>query len=182
MTPDDVKVVFSNTEELAVFADAFAERIETALGDALEASDDESSGTLGEEAEDRRTDAIGELFLEVVSFLLNDCLLRGIADFSIKAPIMKRLYTTYITRHPLALSRLTLLTSPGPDASSAISPDAGGSTPNGSRRPRVSPEMTAYLAKTRTMTERHTHAWDLPSLLIKARDSTLLLGISLLIS
>ncbi len=31
----------------------------------------------------------------------------------------------------------------------------------------MTPDMKAYLAKTRALTERHTNAWDLPSPLIK---------------
>jgi dynamin-binding protein len=63
MTAEDVRVIFSNTEDLAVFADVFAERIEVALGDTLDVTDD---GSPGISDPDSRVDAVGELFLEVV--------------------------------------------------------------------------------------------------------------------
>ena len=54
---------------------------------------------------------------------------------------MEPLYTQYITKHPTALEHLNNL-------------------PN-------TPALTAYLAHTRTLAQSLTHAWDLPSLLIK---------------
>ncbi|KAF9507775.1 hypothetical protein BS47DRAFT_1488683 [Hydnum rufescens UP504] len=153
MTAEDVRVIFSNTEDLAVFADVFAERIEVALGDTLDVADDSSPGISDA---DSRVDAVGELFLEV-------------------APTLKQLYTTYITRHPLALSRLTMLTAlgPGPEKASTSNSftDPKGSGHGESRIPGITPEMQFYLAKTRALTQRHTHAWDLPSLLIKASEN-----------
>ena len=74
MTAEDVRVIFSNTEDLAVFADAFAERIETAMGDALEAADE---GTLETSDPGFRTDAIGELFLAVVGLIQISSLMIG---------------------------------------------------------------------------------------------------------
>ena len=54
---------------------------------------------------------------------------------------MKPPYTTYITRHPSAVAHLNAL------------PQTLG--------------LTAYLAQTHTLAQSYTHAWDLPSLLIK---------------
>lgn len=53
MTREDIKVIFGNISELAVFSDNFSERIEEALGSVL-------GGSGGE-------DHVGKLFLEVVS-------------------------------------------------------------------------------------------------------------------
>src|SRR5882762_7756900 len=50
-------------------------------------------------------------------------------------------YKTYITRHPTALSHLNALP--------------------------VTPALTEYLNRSRTLASSLTHAWDLPSLLIK---------------
>lgn len=52
MTKEDVRIIFNNVAEIAVFADAFTEKLEEALGGVLE-------GGLGE-------DHVGALFLEVV--------------------------------------------------------------------------------------------------------------------
>lgn len=52
MTPDDVRIIFSNIEELAKFSDEFGELLEDALGSLIE-------GGVGE-------DRVGELFLEIV--------------------------------------------------------------------------------------------------------------------
>jgi len=54
---------------------------------------------------------------------------------------MDPLYTTYITRHPTALTHLNSLSS--------------------------TPSLQRYLAQTRQLASAHTHAWDLQSLLIK---------------
>ena len=54
---------------------------------------------------------------------------------------MKPPYTTYITRHPSAVAHLNALPQ--------------------------SPALVAYLAQTHTLAQSYTHAWDLPSLLIK---------------
>lgn len=54
---------------------------------------------------------------------------------------MAPLYKTYITRHPTALAQFQSLP--------------------------PSPALTAYMNTTRTLTASHTHAWDIPSLLIK---------------
>jgi len=50
-------------------------------------------------------------------------------------------YTTYISRHPAAVSHLNSL-------------------------PQT-PTLTVYLSQTHTLAQHYTHAWDLPSLLIK---------------
>ncbi|KAG9105509.1 hypothetical protein FRC07_009225, partial [Ceratobasidium sp. 392] len=59
------------------------------------------------------------------------------------APKMTPMYLTYITRHPAAVARYTALTA------------------------NPTPAMSQYLATTRAMTSSITHAWDLPSLIIK---------------
>jgi dynamin-binding protein len=110
MTPDDTRIIFGNIAEIAMFADAFSEQLEDALGSALDgggATDD---------------DRVGALFLDVV-------------------PQMEPLYTAYIRRHPTALAHLQ-----------ALPP---------------TPALTAYLAHTQTLASSLSHAWDLPSLLIK---------------
>lgn len=56
-------------------------------------------------------------------------------------PALEPPYKTYITRHPTALAHLNALPS--------------------------SPALSAYLSHTRTLASSLTHAWDLPSLLIK---------------
>lgn len=55
MTREDVRIIFNNVTELAVFADTFSEKLEEALGTVLE----------GGSGEDR----VGALFLEIVSHL-----------------------------------------------------------------------------------------------------------------
>lgn len=52
MTVDDAKIIFTNVEDLASFADAFTEALEDALGEVLD-------GGSGE-------DTVGKLFLETV--------------------------------------------------------------------------------------------------------------------
>lgn len=69
MTSQDVRVIFSNTEELAVFADAFAERIEASMGDAL-LSTSEGASLASSSTAPYPKDSIGALFLEVVSCLI----------------------------------------------------------------------------------------------------------------
>ncbi|KAI0629553.1 hypothetical protein C8Q77DRAFT_1220243 [Trametes polyzona] len=108
MSPEDVKIIFTNVDELASFADSFTEALEDALGDVLE-------GGSGE-------DWVGKLFLETI-------------------PKLEPLYRTYITKHPTALEHLNNL-------------------------PQT-PALTAYLAQTRSLASSLSHAWDLPSLLIK---------------
>jgi hypothetical protein len=54
---------------------------------------------------------------------------------------MTPLYTTYITKHPTALTHLNSLSS--------------------------TPSLQRYLERTRQLASAHTHAWDLQSLLIK---------------
>ncbi|KAH0828963.1 hypothetical protein J3R83DRAFT_2392 [Lanmaoa asiatica] len=108
MTRDDVRIIFSNIGNLAMFSDHFVDRLEEALGGALD----------GGSGEDR----VGALFLEII-------------------PALEPPYKTYITRHPTALAHLN-----------ALPP---------------SPALSAYLSHTRTLASSLTHAWDLPSLLIK---------------
>ena len=52
MTKEDVKIIFNNVADLALFSDHFAERLEDALGSVLE-------GGIGQ-------DCVGALFLEMV--------------------------------------------------------------------------------------------------------------------
>lgn len=52
MTKEDVKIIFNNVADLALFSDLFSERLEEALGSVVE-------GGVGR-------DWVGELFLEVV--------------------------------------------------------------------------------------------------------------------
>lgn len=111
-----------------------------------------------------------------------------------QAPLMKQLYTVYITRHPLALSRFAILTAPLPSSrsnslgtsssstpskkpseklsSSVIGAPSGYTTANNAKVVDMPSAMRKYLANARVLTERHTNAWDLPSLLIKVRSST----------
>lgn len=57
MTPEDVKIIFSNITEIAVFTDMFTEELEIALGSVVEGG--------------QGTDAVGALFLRIVSPLSN---------------------------------------------------------------------------------------------------------------
>ncbi|KAH8110448.1 hypothetical protein DFH11DRAFT_1803816 [Phellopilus nigrolimitatus] len=100
MTKDDVRVIFSNITELAVFSDMFSDRLQEALGDVLE-------------------DGKGEDWI----------------------PQLEPPYKTYITKHPSALKHLSSL-------------------------PQT-PALASYLAHTQSLASSVTHAWDLPSLLIK---------------
>ncbi|TFY58626.1 hypothetical protein EVJ58_g6306 [Rhodofomes roseus] len=108
MTRDDIRIIFNNVAELAVFSDSFTEQIEEALGSVLEGG----SGV----------DHVGALFLDTISTI-------------------EPLYLAYITKHPIALEHLTGL-------------------------PQT-PALTAYLAESRMLASKLTHAWDLQSLLIK---------------
>ncbi|KAI0819201.1 hypothetical protein BC628DRAFT_1333538 [Trametes gibbosa] len=108
MTIDDAKIIFTNVEDLAFFADSFTEALEDALGEVLE----------GGSGEDR----VGKLFLDTI-------------------PKLESLYRTYITKHPTAVEHLNNL-------------------------PQT-PALTTYLAQTRSLASSLSHAWDLPSLLIK---------------
>ena len=56
MTPEDAKIIFSNITEIAVFTDTFAEELELALGSFVEGG--------------QGTDAVGALFLRIVSLPL----------------------------------------------------------------------------------------------------------------
>lgn len=56
MTTEDVKIIFNNIPQLAMFSDILTDRLEEALGDAIE-------GGKGE-------DCVGKLFLEKVSGIL----------------------------------------------------------------------------------------------------------------
>ncbi|THH09079.1 hypothetical protein EW145_g2266 [Phellinidium pouzarii] len=108
MTKDDVRVIFGNIAELAVFSDTFSERLQDALGDVLE--------------DGKGEDWVGALFLEII-------------------PQLEPPYKTYITRHPSAIKHLSSL-------------------------PQT-PALATYLAQTQSLASSVTHAWDLPSLLIK---------------
>ncbi|KZV68489.1 hypothetical protein PENSPDRAFT_754044 [Peniophora sp. CONT] len=108
MTQEDVRQVFGNIAEVALFADTFVDRIEDALGNVLD-------GGVG-------ADRVGALFLDII-------------------PMMEPPYAVYISHHTRALSYLESL-------------------------PRT-PALAAYLAHTRASAASFSHAWDLPSLLIK---------------
>ena len=60
MTPEDVRIIFSNIEELARFSDEFGELLEEALGSLID-------GGVGE-------DRVGALFLELVGVQFNTAL------------------------------------------------------------------------------------------------------------
>ncbi|KAI5117982.1 hypothetical protein M0805_009199 [Coniferiporia weirii] len=108
MTKEDVRTIFGNITELAMFSDMFSERLQEALGDVLE--------------DGKGEDWVGALFLEII-------------------PLMEPPYKTYITRHPNAINHLNSL-------------------------PQT-PALANYLAQTQNLASSVTHAWDLPSLLIK---------------
>ncbi|KAI6145479.1 hypothetical protein BKA82DRAFT_995591 [Pisolithus tinctorius] len=108
MSREDVRHIFGNIEDLAVFADRFVGLLEKAIGGAIENGNSD--------------DRVGTLFLEII-------------------PSLEPPYKTYITRHPTALAHLNSLP--------------------------PSPALSAYLSQTRTLASSLTHAWDLPSLLIK---------------
>ncbi|KAF9494134.1 hypothetical protein BDN71DRAFT_1449211 [Pleurotus eryngii] len=78
---------------------------------------------------------------------VGDLFCRVISD--LEAP-----YKQYITKHPTALARLAALTKGLP------APDDQASEP--SQQP-----LSTYLALTQRIASTHSHAWDLPSLLIK---------------
>jgi len=59
MTREDVKTIFSNIAELAMFADMFTDRLEEALGCVVE--------------EGQREDHVGELFLQIVCCTTYPC-------------------------------------------------------------------------------------------------------------
>ncbi|KAI6046273.1 hypothetical protein EDC04DRAFT_2864786 [Pisolithus marmoratus] len=108
MSQQDVRHIFGNIEDLAVFADRFVGLLEKAIGGAIDNGNSD--------------DRVGALFLEII-------------------PSLEPPYKTYITRHPTALAHLN-----------ALSPSSA---------------LSTYLSQTRTLASSLTHAWDLPSLLIK---------------
>lgn len=71
MRREDVRIIFSNTEDLGVFADAFVESIEAAMGDVVlstAADGDLPTSTAGPNGDGPVVrDSIGALFLEAVS-------------------------------------------------------------------------------------------------------------------
>ncbi|KAF8305053.1 hypothetical protein DL93DRAFT_2233219 [Clavulina sp. PMI_390] len=164
MTPNDVRILFINTEDLAAFSDELADLIEKRAGDVLSA---EASAAMdpnmgrnpsATNADGENVyDSIGELFIEVL-------------------PRLKFHYEIYITRHQLALDRLAMLEAPVPSrkpSSGAEKASLSASTSGGSSITRTgaagesAPAMKKYLSVVKTYTERHTNAWDLGSLLIK---------------
>ena len=54
MTKEDVRLIFGNITELALFAETFSDRLQEALGDVLE--------------DGKGEDWVGALFLQVVSY------------------------------------------------------------------------------------------------------------------
>ena len=67
MTTEDARILFSNTGEIAVFADAFAERIERAIRNIF----DDKNSQADSDSAIQRLDTVGALFLDVVRI---DCL------------------------------------------------------------------------------------------------------------
>ncbi|KAG9009841.1 hypothetical protein FRB94_013543 [Tulasnella sp. JGI-2019a] len=86
-------------------------------------------------------------FGEKLEVAMGNVLKDGVGDDRVGAlfldmiPVMAPLYKTYITRHPTALAQFQSLP--------------------------PSPALTNYISTTRALTTSHTHAWDIPSLLIK---------------
>ncbi|KAL0955621.1 hypothetical protein HGRIS_001854 [Hohenbuehelia grisea] len=152
MTPADARMIFSNIADLAVFSDHFCDLLQDALGSEIE-------GGYGE-------DCVGEAFLAVI-------------------PDLETPYKHYITKHSSALAHLTSMTvslppvppPPISDSQSTLTPSTSKDTSstlststNGTASPTPTPAQTSlanYLSLTRAIASTHTHAWDLPSLLIK---------------
>lgn len=95
MTPEDIKIIFSNITEIAMFADMFTEELEVALGAVLDGG--------------HGNDSVGDLFLRIVSLPISIMSLAfGMTSHlsGFQAPAMERPYKHYITRHPTALHHL----------------------------------------------------------------------------
>ena len=86
-------------------------------------------------------DSVGALFIETGTRCFRGALYYPSAN-TFKIPHLEPLYMHYITHHPAALAHLNVL-------------------------PQT-PALAAYYATTRTLAQQLSHAWDLPSLLIKS--------------
>ncbi|KAG1738186.1 hypothetical protein EDB19DRAFT_1636451 [Suillus lakei] len=83
---------------------------------------------------------------------------KGVGEVFLEVvPLFAPPYTTYITAHPRALAHLDLLNTP----------------------PQLTPQFSRWLKESKELVEAHTHAWDLPSLLIKPVQRLLKYGLLL---
>lgn len=101
---------------------------------------------------------VGEVFLEVVSLLPLEIRCDFTPMLNVpQVPLFAPPYTTYITAHPRALAHLDALSTP----------------------PQLTPQFSRWLKESKELVEAHTHAWDLPSLLIKPVQRLLKYGLLL---
>jgi hypothetical protein len=83
---------------------------------------------------------------------------KGVGEVFLEVvPLFAPPYTTYITAHPRALAHLDALSTP----------------------PQLTPQFSRWLKESKELVEAHTHAWDLPSLLIKPVQRLLKYGLLL---
>ncbi|KAG1788350.1 uncharacterized protein HD556DRAFT_1245291 [Suillus plorans] len=83
---------------------------------------------------------------------------KGVGEIFLEVvPLFAPPYTTYITAHPRALAHLDALNTP----------------------PQLTPQFSRWLKESKELVEAHTHAWDLPSLLIKPVQRLLKYGLLL---
>ncbi|KAG1851458.1 hypothetical protein DFJ58DRAFT_661585 [Suillus subalutaceus] len=83
---------------------------------------------------------------------------KGVGEVFLEVvPLFAPPYTTYITAHPRALAHLDVLSTP----------------------PQLTPQFSRWLKESKGLVEAHTHAWDLPSLLIKPVQRLLKYGLLL---
>ncbi|KAG1767471.1 hypothetical protein EV702DRAFT_980049 [Suillus placidus] len=83
---------------------------------------------------------------------------KGVGEVFLEVvPLFAPPYTTYITAHPRALAHLDVLSTP----------------------PQLTPQFSRWLKESKELVEAHTHAWDLPSLLIKPVQRLLKYGLLL---
>ncbi|KAG2032623.1 hypothetical protein BDR03DRAFT_985590 [Suillus americanus] len=83
---------------------------------------------------------------------------KGVGEVFLEVvPLFAPPYTTYITAHPRALAHLDVL----------------------STSPQLTPQFSRWLKESKELVEAHTHAWDLPSLLIKPVQRLLKYGLLL---
>ncbi|KAG0694440.1 hypothetical protein DFH29DRAFT_321356 [Suillus ampliporus] len=83
---------------------------------------------------------------------------KGVGEVFLEVvPLLAPPYTTYITAHPRALAHIDVLSAP----------------------PQLTPQFSRWLKESKELVEAHTHAWDLPSLLIKPVQRLLKYGLLL---
>ncbi|KAG2158566.1 uncharacterized protein EDB93DRAFT_1076408 [Suillus bovinus] len=83
---------------------------------------------------------------------------KGVGEIFLEVvPLFAPPYMTYITAHPRALAHLDALSTP----------------------PQLTPQFSRWLKESKELVEAHTHAWDLPSLLIKPVQRLLKYGLLL---